>query len=84
MLATCRQLPSADQSMCRAVVGDDGMSANAKRSCLHAMKAMLQGSTWAQVRSMPDAMTCRAGLTRGGYPVSNISQRLSGASTATR
>ena len=53
--------------------------ANYKRSCLHAMKSMLQGTNWAVVRSLPDAVTCREGLRRAGYPVNTISQRLASA-----
>jgi len=72
MLATCKQLPGSEQTLCRDV-------ANYKRSCLHAMKSMLQGTNWAVVRSLPDAVTCREGLRRAGYPVNTISQRLASA-----
>jgi len=84
MLATCRQLPGADGSLCRDVVNDDKMIANYKRSCLHAMRSMLQGSTWAAIRGLPDAVSCREGLTRAGYAVQDISRRLAGASSAMR
>ena len=84
MLATCRQLPGADQTLCRDVVGDDNVIANTKRSCLHAMKAMLQGSAWATVRGLPDAMSCRSGLARAGYPVNSVMQRLAGAEASAR
>ena len=84
MLAMCEQLPGADGSLCRDVVKDERMSANSKRSCLHAMRAMLQGSTWAAVRGLPAAVTCRASLARGGYPVNSIMQRLAGATSAMR
>jgi len=84
MLSTCRQLPGSDGSMCRDVVNDANMSANSKRSCLHAMKAMLQGSRWEAVKSLPEATTCRSSLARGGYPVGSIAQRLNGVQASTR
>lgn len=84
MLATCKHLPGQDASLCRDVVNDGNMVANYKRSCLLAMKLLLQGSTWATIRSLPPAVTCREGLQRAGYPVAELSRRLAGTSSALR
>ena len=84
MLATCKHLPGQDASLCRDVVNDGNMVANYKRSCLLAMKLMLQSSTWATIRSLPPAVTCREGLQRAGYPVTELSRRLAGTSSALR
>ncbi len=84
MLTTCRHLRGGDQALCRDVVNDDNLVANAKRSCLHAMTLMLQGSAWAAIKSLPPAVACREGLQRAGYPVNDISRRLAGATSAQR
>ena len=78
MLSTCEQLHGEDRALCRQVVDDGQLIANDKRSCLHAMILLLKGSTWATVRSLPPALVCRASLTRAGYPVHSILQRLNG------
>ena len=66
------------------MVNDGSMIANTKRSCLQALTLLLQGSTWAAIRGLPPALTCREGLARAGYPIQDISRRLAGASAAMR
>jgi len=78
MLKTCRHLGGKDESLCRRVVDDPRVIANDKRSCLWAMTALLQGSTWAKLKSLPATLTCSAGLRRAGYPVRAILRRLNG------
>jgi hypothetical protein len=78
MLNLCLRLHGQDRSLCRQVVDDAQLIANDKRSCLHAMTLLLKGSAWATVKSLPPALTCRAGLTRAGYPVHSILRRLNG------
>lgn len=80
MLKTCRHLDGQDEALCRRVVDDPRVIANDKRSCLWAMTALLRGSTWAKVRSLPATVTCTAGLRRAGYPVRRILRRLNGGS----
>jgi hypothetical protein len=79
MLTTCNRLGGNDRALCRQVVDDLNVGANTKRSCLQAMTAMLQGSTWARVKDLPPTLTCRYGLGRAGYPVQDVVQRLTGA-----
>ena len=78
MLSTCNRIDGNDRALCHQVVDDANVNANTKRSCLHAMTAMLQGSTWARVRDTPAALTCRSGLGRAGYPVQDVVRRLTG------
>ena len=78
MLNTCGRLHGEDRALCRRVVDDRQLIANDKRSCLRAMILLLQGSTWAAVRSLPPALVCRASLSRAGYPVHSILRRLNG------
>ena len=78
MLKTCRHLDGQDEALCRRVVDDPHVIANDKRSCLWAMTALLQGSTWERVKSLPATLTCSAGLRRAGYPVRSILRRLNG------
>ena len=80
MLRTCRHLNGKNEALCRRVVDDPEVTANDKRSCLWAMLALLRGSTWAKVRSLPATVTCTAGLRRAGYPVRRILRRLNGGS----
>ena len=79
MLTTCNRLAGNDRALCHQVVDDPNVSANTKRSCLHAMTAMLHGSPWARVKDLPPTLTCRYGLGRAGYPVQDVVQRLTGA-----
>lgn len=77
MLTTCRRLPySKDRDLCRRVVDDPRVIANDKRGCLWAMTALLQGTTWGKVKSLPATLACSAGLSRAGYPVNAILRRL--------
>jgi hypothetical protein len=78
MLRTCMHLDGQQRSLCQQVVDDGHVIANDKRSCFEAMMLLLQGSTWSMVKSVPPTLTCRAGLSRAGYPVRRILQRLSG------
>jgi hypothetical protein len=78
MLRTCMHLDGQQRSLCQQVVDDGHVIANDKRSCFEAMMLLLQGSTWSMVKSVPPTLTCRAGLSRAGYPVRSILQRLSG------
>ena len=80
MLSTCSKLHGADASLCRNVVDDTKVIANYKRSCLEAMTLLLKGNTWDRIRSMPPTLTCREGLARAGYPVTDIMKRLAGRS----
>ena len=82
MLTTCGRLPGNDRSLCTRVVDDQNVVANYKRACLEAMTALLRGTAWSIVRSMPAAASCKSGLARSGYPVHEIMQRLTGASEA--
>ena len=79
MLNACQHLRGSDRALCRDVVEDRNVIANYKRSCLQAMTLLMQGSTWARVRSLPPTLTCREGLGRAGYPVHDILRRLSGS-----
>jgi hypothetical protein len=79
MLSACQRLHGNDRALCRDVVEDRNVIANYKRSCLQAMTLLLQGSTWARVKSLPSTLTCREGLGRAGYPVHDILRRLSGS-----
>lgn len=79
MLTTCQRLRGNDQALCRDVVDDSRVIANDKRSCLHAMTLLLQGTAWAAIKSLPPSVTCRYGLLRAGYPVKDIMRRLTGA-----
>lgn len=79
MLSTCGKLGGNDRSLCRDVVDDHRVIANYKRSCLHAMTLLMQGTTWAKVKSLPATLTCREGLAQAGYPVKDIMHRLTGA-----
>ena len=79
MLSTCGKLGGNDRTLCRDVVDDHRVIANYKRSCLHAMTLLMQGTTWARVKSLPATFTCREGLARAGYPVKDIMHRLTGA-----
>jgi len=79
MLSTCGRLGGSDRALCRSVVDDRHIIANYKRSCLEAMTLLLQGSTWAKVKSLPPTLTCREGLARAGYPVKEILRKLTGA-----
>jgi hypothetical protein len=76
MLSACRRLHGEDQALCRQVVDDGQLIANYKRSCLWAMTALMQGSAWAKVRSLPATLTCTSGLRRAGYPVNAVLRRL--------
>lgn len=77
MLTTCGRLHRGkDRDLCRRVVDDPGVIANVKRGCLWAMTALLQGSTWAKVQSLPATYACTTGLRRAGYPVNVILRRL--------
>lgn len=77
MLKACRRLHRGkDQALCRRIVDDRALIANTKRSCLWAMTALMQGSTWAKVRSLPATATCTVSLRRAGYPVSAVLRRL--------
>ena len=78
MLSTCGRLDGNDRALCRNVVDDHRVVANYKRSCLQAMTLLLQGTTWARVRSLPATLTCREGLAHAGYPVKEILRRLMG------
>lgn len=78
MLTTCNRLPGNDRSLCRNVVDDHKVIANYKRGCLEAMTALLKGSTWALVKSLPATASCRHGLAQAGYPVADIMRRLTG------
>jgi hypothetical protein len=78
MLRTCRQLNGKNEALCRRVVDDPQVTANDKRSCLWAMTALLQGTTWQKVKSLPATVTCSAGLRQAGYPVRAILRRLNG------
>jgi hypothetical protein len=82
MLTTCQKLRGNDQTLCRDVVDDTRVIANDKRSCLHAMTLLLQGTVWSKVKSLPPTVTCRYGLLKAGYPVKDIMRRLTGASDA--
>ena len=79
MLSTCGKLGGNDRALCRDVVDDQRVIANYKRSCLQAMTLLMQGTTWARVRSLPATLTCREGLAHAGYPVRDIMHRLTGA-----
>ena len=79
MLSTCQRLNGEDLALCLRIVGDQRVIANYKRSCLEAMTLLLHGSTWATVKSLPSSLTCREGLQRAGYNVSEILRRLGGA-----
>jgi hypothetical protein len=79
MLSTCGRLGGNDRALCRSVVEDHRVIANYKRSCLAAMTLLLQGTTWAKVKSLPATLTCREGLAQAGYPVKDIMHRLTGA-----
>jgi len=79
MLSTCGRLGGNDRALCRQVVDDHHVIANYKRSCLEAMTLLLQGSTWAKVKSLPATLTCREGLAQAGYPVKDIMRKLTGA-----
>jgi hypothetical protein len=79
MLSACQRLGGDDRALCRSVVEDHRVIANYKRSCLQAMTLMLQGSTWAKVKSLPATLTCREGLAHAGYPVKDIMRKLTGA-----
>ena len=79
MLSTCGKLGGNDRTLCRNVVDDHRVIANYKRSCLQAMTLLLQGTTWARVKSLPATLTCREGLARAGYPVKEILHKLMGA-----
>jgi len=79
MLSTCGRLGGNDRALCRQVVDDRHVIANYKRSCLEAMTLLLQGSTWAKVKSLPATLTCREGLAQAGYPVKDIMRKLTGA-----
>ena len=78
MLRTCRHLNGKNEALCRRVVDDPEVTANDKRSCLWAMTALLQGTAWQKVKSLPATVTCSAGLRRAGYPVRAILRRLNG------
>ena len=78
MLSTCGKLGGNDRTLCRDVVDDHRVIANYKRSCLQAMTLLLQGTTWARVKSLPATLTCREGLAQAGYPVKDIMHRLTG------
>lgn len=78
MLSTCGKLGGNDRTLCRNVVDDHRVIANYKRSCLQAMTLLLQGTTWARVKSLPATLTCREGLAQAGYPVKEILHRLMG------
>ena len=78
MLSTCGKLGGNDRALCRNVVDDHRVIANYKRSCLQAMTLLLQGTTWARVKSLPATLTCREGLAQAGYPVKEILHRLMG------
>jgi len=78
MLRTCRHLNGRNEALCRRVVDDPEVTANDKRSCLWAMTALLQGSTWQKVKSLPATITCSGGLRRAGYPVRAILRQLNG------
>lgn len=80
MLTTCQRLRGNDQALCRNVVDDKKVIANYKRSCLHAMTLLLQGTAWAAVKSLPATLSCREGLGQAGYPVKDIMRRLTGGS----
>jgi hypothetical protein len=80
MLNACQRLHGSDRALCRDVVEDHRVIANYKRSCLQAMTLLMQGSTWARVKSLPPTLTCREGLGRAGYPVHQILRRLTGGS----
>ena len=79
MLSTCGKLGGNDRALCRDVVDDQRVIANYKRSCLEAMTLLMQGTTWAKVKSLPATLTCREGLARAGYPVKEILHKLMGA-----
>jgi hypothetical protein len=79
MLSTCGKLGGNDRTLCRDVVDDHRVIANYKRSCLHAMTLLMQGTAWARVKSLPATLTCREGLAQAGYPVKDIMHRLTGA-----
>lgn len=77
MLNACRRLQHGeDRDLCRRIVDDPRLIANDKRSCLWAMTALMQGSAWDKVKSLPATYTCTAGLRRAGYPVSAVLRRL--------
>ena len=76
MLNTCQLLHGKDRTLCQHVVDDSHVIANEKRSCLEAMTLLMQGTVWAATKSLPPTLTCRAGLSRAGYPVRAILQRL--------
>ncbi len=78
MLTACRRLHHGnDRDLCRRIVDDRQLIANAKRSCLWAMTALMQGTAWAKVKSLPATYTCTVSLRRAGYPVSAVLRRLS-------
>jgi hypothetical protein len=77
MLKACRQLHRGqDRDLCFRVVDDGRLIANDKRSCLWAMTALMQGTAWAKVKSLPATLTCTVSLRRAGYPVNAVLRRL--------
>lgn len=77
MLTACRRLHHGkDRDLCRRIVDDPQLIANTKRSCLWAMTALMQGTTWAKVKSLPATAVCTVSLRRAGYPVNAVLRRL--------
>ena len=77
MLTACQRLHRGkDKDLCRQMVDDRQLIANAKRSCLWAMTALMQGTAWAKVKSLPATFACTASLRRAGYPVKAVLRRL--------
>lgn len=77
MLKACRRLHHGqDRDLCLRVVDDGALIANDKRSCLWAMTALMQGSAWEKVKSLPATAVCTASLRRAGYPVNAVLRRL--------
>ena len=79
MLSTCGRLGGDDRALCKNVVDDRKVVANYKRSCLEAMTLLMHGTAWSKVKSLPPTLTCREGLARAGYPVTDILRKLAGA-----